>query len=358
MAYEIKEAKELVIKAGLELVKKGLVARTWGNISARISDKQMVITPSGRAYDTLTPDDIVTVDIDTLEYEGSVKPSSEKGVHAAAYQLHEGADFVIHTHQEYATALSTLGKRFLIEKAFPRCAKIIGPSVPTAEYGLSGSGHLMRNVKACLGQNPESRAILMGNHGTLVVGKTYDEAFEVAEKLEEVSMKIYSRLTAIRPPELDNGYSPNKFCTAYRRGVTAEYNKYKNVFDNRKVNCVLEVKTPYVTRAAELGHAMRAYIDDMAQIGGPYIKCLPIWATPRDIAAALPNEATAAVLIPRFGAVCTGPTEDEAEAMMLVLDKCARAALLEDTKYKPNPVNPLIAVFEHKYYVNKYSKLK
>lgn len=358
MAYEINEAKELVIKAGLELVKKGLVARTWGNISARISDKQMVITPSGRAYDTLTPDDIVTVDIDTLEYEGDIKPSSEKGVHAAAYQLHEGADFVIHTHQEYATALSTLGKRFLIEKAFPRRSAVLGPSVPTAEYGISGSTRLINNVKECLGQNPESRAILMRNHGVLVVGTSYDEAFDVAGTLEEVSMKIYSKLTSIRPPELDNGYSPYKYCTAYRRGVTSEYKEYKNVFDNRLVNCVIAAKTPYITRAAELGRAMRPYIDDMAQIGGPATRCLPIWATSRDIARALPNEASGAVLIPRFGAICTGPTEDEAEAMMLVLDKCARAFLLEDTKYKSTPVNPLIALFEHKYYVDKYSKLK
>ena len=53
MAYEIQEAKELVVKAGKELIEKGLIARTWGNVSARISDTQFVITPSGRAYEDL-----------------------------------------------------------------------------------------------------------------------------------------------------------------------------------------------------------------------------------------------------------------------------------------------------------------
>ena len=61
MAYEIQEAKELVVKAGKELIEKGLIARTWGNVSARISDTQFVITPSGRAYEDLTPDEILSL---------------------------------------------------------------------------------------------------------------------------------------------------------------------------------------------------------------------------------------------------------------------------------------------------------
>ena len=80
---EIMQAKELVIKAGKELVASGLIARTWGNISCRISDTQFVITPSGRAYETLTPEEIVLVNIEDLEYDGEIKPSSEKGIHAA-----------------------------------------------------------------------------------------------------------------------------------------------------------------------------------------------------------------------------------------------------------------------------------
>ena len=60
---EIMQAKELVIKAGKELIESGLIARTWGNISCRISDTQFVITPSGRAYETLTPEEIFLVNI-------------------------------------------------------------------------------------------------------------------------------------------------------------------------------------------------------------------------------------------------------------------------------------------------------
>lgn len=81
------QAKEEVILAGNELAARGLVARTWGNVSCRIDENNFAITPSGIAYERLTPENIVVVDVHTLEHKGDVKPSSEKGIHAAAYRL-------------------------------------------------------------------------------------------------------------------------------------------------------------------------------------------------------------------------------------------------------------------------------
>ncbi|HMV16230.1 MAG TPA: class II aldolase/adducin family protein, partial [Chitinophagales bacterium] len=72
----VQEAKEKVCAAGKQLLKEGLVARTWGNVSIKVNERQMVITPSGRKYDELTPEDMVLVDFYTLKYEG-IKPSSE-----------------------------------------------------------------------------------------------------------------------------------------------------------------------------------------------------------------------------------------------------------------------------------------
>lgn len=109
MAYDVEEAKKLVVEAGKKLLETGLIARTWGNVSARISDTQFVITPSGRAYDTLTPDEVVVVNIDDCSHEGDIKPSSEKGIHADAYKHHPLVNFVIHTHQKAATIVSITG---------------------------------------------------------------------------------------------------------------------------------------------------------------------------------------------------------------------------------------------------------
>ena len=63
MAYNENEARALVIRAGHLLTERGLIARTWGNISARISDSEFIITPSGLAYDTLRPEQLVRVSI-------------------------------------------------------------------------------------------------------------------------------------------------------------------------------------------------------------------------------------------------------------------------------------------------------
>ena len=59
MSYTEEEARRLVVDAGIRLVKEGLTARTWGNISARISDSEFIITPSGMAYESLGPGDLV-----------------------------------------------------------------------------------------------------------------------------------------------------------------------------------------------------------------------------------------------------------------------------------------------------------
>jgi len=180
MAYSEKEARELVLKAGLELIEKKLIARTWGNISARISDSEFIITPSGRAYEGLTEDDLVKVKIEDLSYQGDIKPSSEKGIHASSYALRKDVDFVIHTHQVYASAISTCARDF--------------DFAPNAGYGLPGTSKLWKKVEKCIKANPDKKAFLMQSHGALCVGNSYEDAFEVAMKLEEASKAEYEKL--------------------------------------------------------------------------------------------------------------------------------------------------------------------
>ena len=103
---EINQARSAVLKAGLRLVEAGLIARTWGNVSCRVDAESFVITPSGRSYQSLTADDLVQVKIDDLSYQGPIKPSSEKGIHAEVYKLYPEVNFVIHTHQENASVIA------------------------------------------------------------------------------------------------------------------------------------------------------------------------------------------------------------------------------------------------------------
>ncbi len=177
MFFAEKDARDLVIAAGKKLLDANLVSRTWGNISARISENEFIITPSGRDYESLRPEDLVKVRMDDLSYEGAVKPSSEKGIHADAYLLRRDAAFVIHTHQFYASALSAEGKDLFF--------------APCAGYGLPGTGKLRKAVSASLAENPGSKAFLMKKHGALLLGESPEEAFALAEELEERSEKEF-----------------------------------------------------------------------------------------------------------------------------------------------------------------------
>ena len=180
---ELSKAKQIVCEAGLKLVKEGLVARTWGNISCRVDDKTFVITPSGRTYDNLTPDDIVIVNIDNSSWKGEIKPSSEKGIHAGVYKIRPEIEAVIHTHQKNASVVA--GARREIPLLNDKMKKIIGNSIPCASYGLPGTGKLKKGTVLAL-EKSGSNATLMANHGALCVGIDMNKAFEVTKLLEEI----------------------------------------------------------------------------------------------------------------------------------------------------------------------------
>jgi L-fuculose-phosphate aldolase len=181
MIMENPEGKKMqVIKAGLRLLKEGLVARTWGNVSIRVDNDYMLITPSGRKYDDLSTDDIVLVNIHTLKYDGDIRPSSENGLHAAIYRTRAEVHAVIHTHQMNASTCAAARRE--IPPILDDMAQIIGPSVRVAPYALPSTGRIVKGtVKALHGR----MAALMANHGAVCVGRDMDEAFVVCQVLEK-----------------------------------------------------------------------------------------------------------------------------------------------------------------------------
>lgn len=178
--YTLEEAKAVIIEAGLALVKKKLIARTWGNISARISDTEFVITPSGIPYDQITNDNLVVVKIEDCSYSGNIKPSGEKKVHAAIYQARKDVNFILHTHQNYATAISV--------------DEIDKPFAPVAKYGLPSTKKLVNNVIKSLNDHPDSDVVLMARHGAVILGKTYEEVFNKALHLEYQAEQLYNEV--------------------------------------------------------------------------------------------------------------------------------------------------------------------
>lgn len=342
MTYSIEEAKEFVIKAGLELSKAGLVARTWGNISARISDHQFVITPSGRGYDSLTPADIVVVNIEDGSYEGNVKPSGEKGVHAAVYQMRPGMNFVIHTHQNYASALSILGEVIPVKEDADRL--ILSDEIPCAAYGMYATKKLVNAVKQQMQEHERSKAVLMKYHGALCMGKDYEEAFSAAYTLEKVSKEEYEgRCGKLNVTELPKPYEIDEDL----KGIL------ERKFGVKEAICV---QTPFIMEISQLGKKQHPYLDDSAQIAGADVCCIPEDANTSRLLKAL--EKRNAVFIKGVGALCTGIDLSEAEAVGIVLEKNCMAAYLACKTGNVKPLNPFSARKDRKGYVSHYSKLK
>lgn len=400
MAYEINEAKKLVVEAGKKLIEMGLIARTWGNVSARISDTQFVITPSGRAYETLTPDEVVVVNIEDCSYEGDIKPSSEKGVHAAAYRHYPTVDFVIHTHQKAATIVSITGME--IRNVYNEFRGVLGDKVPVADYAMSTTNSLRKKVEMCMMMNPSSRAIMLKHHGALVMGDTYDQAFELADNLEKCCEKVikdnYLRHSweteysdeAKRDFFLgknEAGIMPEAICdlgSSVRNGNIFTLNVgdfsvdvdietglgingiapkcakiHKAIYETEDCTIIKHITDPEVVAVSCTGENMLPMIDDFAQIVGLDVKnCAWIDGDTDDCAKKIGKAISGrnAVLIQGNGALVTGNSEGDMQALEIIMDKGCSAVIDCDIFNRPHYVPKAECFLMRTVYLAKYSK--
>ena len=402
---DIQAAKELVIKAGKEVVASGLIARTWGNISCRINDKQFVITPSGRAYEDLTPDEIVLVNIEDLAYDGDVKPSSEKGIHAEAYKLRPEVNFVIHTHQMQASVVSALG--FDINAVSEKSAAVIGDNVPLASYGLPGTGKLRAGVVAAI-KRSDSKAVIMAHHGALCMGESYEDAFAVAAELETVCEGFitnkYKEWTGAVAEGLETVYSyiadkfANKKLTAapqfaaynseregsvfnitavngegemvridIQSGDLVEGKDYpasaelhRAIYKKRKdVNFIVHNQSPEVMAVSKTNKVMKPLLDDFAQLCGVTVKNRTF--NPNDTLKSSKKvvkglKGRNAVLLANNGALCVAGSEYDATAVEMVMEKGCKTEIGKKLFYSGKPINPIETRLMRFIYLQKYSK--
>jgi L-fuculose-phosphate aldolase len=319
---DIGRAKEEVIEAGRLLVKQDLVARTWGNVSCRIDENRFAVTPSGVSYERLSPAVIVVVDMHTLAFQGDVKPSSEKGIHADAYRCNPDVNFIIHTHQSYATALSVAGFSALDPSKEER--ELLDGDIHRTKYGLPGTKKLRNHTVKALADG--GAAILMERHGALLTGPDRDTAFRRAVVLEEICRRAAKLpLAAANLPAAD-GAAVEQFYGAIRK----KYPRFNYIMDlpSRTVEAVMN-------RAAKLP----ALIDDFAQMAGSDAKVCGPLSTERDI-----HQAVAAlggrncVLVRGIGAVCCAENESDCAALLLLTEKNALVyvnALAYDPRGRP-----------------------
>lgn len=175
------ELAEKVCEISRLLMKKGLVARTWGNTSIRASNNTFLITPSGLPYETLDPSEIVLVSLSDLSVTGDIKPSSEKNLHQAIYLQFPDTNGIIHTHQPFASSFAAA--RIDLPGESIKSGILQGKTIACAPYSLPTTKKLANAVARGL-EEYSTPVLFLANHGAVCWGKSLEEALQVAEELE------------------------------------------------------------------------------------------------------------------------------------------------------------------------------
>jgi len=174
----------------------GSLLSAGGNVSVRIpGEPLLVITPSGKPYMDLLPEEICVVDFDLNPIAGDLAPSIETGMHVGIYQSRVDVGAVVHTHQVYASIFALINQS--IPALFDEVALSIGETVDVVPYALSGTPALVENVKRTVVNR--CNCFIMQNHGALNLGKNLEKAWKHAELLEKTAQAYYHALTTGRP---------------------------------------------------------------------------------------------------------------------------------------------------------------
>ena len=193
------DKRNKIIEYSLKLNSTNLSPLRSGNISLRARENEndgYLITPSGKKYETLKPEDIVFMGINEEEenIDSTNKPSSEWRFHRDIYVNKKNAQAIVHAHSPHATAVSSHGKS--VPAFHYMIALAGGEDIKCAEYATFGTKELSQNVIKAL---TERSACLMSNHGQVAFGKNLEEAFELAQEIENICQQYIIALKIGKP---------------------------------------------------------------------------------------------------------------------------------------------------------------
>jgi L-fuculose-phosphate aldolase len=177
---------EAVLATANAMLAHGLVEGTAGNIPGRLPDGLVCLTPSSVAYDTMTLDDLVVVDLDGAVVSGHRSPTTEKDLHLAALRSYPELGSVIHTHAVYATMFALAHEP--IPAVIEEVVVYLGGDVPCCEYRGTGTAELGAEVAARLA---DRGAALLANHGLVTCGSSPDQALHHAALAERTAKIVW-----------------------------------------------------------------------------------------------------------------------------------------------------------------------
>lgn len=172
-----KALRKSLRNACVKLYDRNLTVSAGGNMSVRLDDQSILITPSGRNKGLLEPEDMVKVSMDG-EIIGSGRPSMEVNFHLGLYRANENVNAVVHCHPLYCTALSVKGEGLKTDLT-PEGVLLLR-QVPMIGYFTPGTKELADAIVEHAG----SMVMLMEKHGAIAQGRNLEEAYNRMEELE------------------------------------------------------------------------------------------------------------------------------------------------------------------------------
>jgi len=188
--------KKEIVEAGKRLLSSGLTVETWGNISIRDPESNLVyMTPSAMPYSTISEDDVVVCKLDGTIVEGKRKPTVEKDMHLTIMRNRPDINAIIHTHPIESLVFGVIHKT--IPQIIDEAAQTLGGDIECTQYALPGTQQLADEAIKALGK--EKMACVLANHGSVCIGENLNHAFKVATVLE-MTAKVYRMALATNEP--------------------------------------------------------------------------------------------------------------------------------------------------------------
>jgi L-fuculose-phosphate aldolase len=184
------ELREQIVTASRRLAAKGLIGATEGNLSARLEDGSILVTPTRRDKSRVRPDEVILLDPDgQVVTPLEANPSSELALHLAVYAARPDAVAVIHAHPLMALAHAMAGRELLVQ--MPEAFFPMGWRVPVAPYAEPGTREAGDAVAPFLAGGAD--VVLMNGHGAVAIGPdplTAADRLEVVERAAQLSLSI------------------------------------------------------------------------------------------------------------------------------------------------------------------------
>ncbi|BBM19925.1 L-ribulose-5-phosphate 4-epimerase [Enterococcus avium] len=182
----LEKEKTEIIAAGIKLDRYGLISLSGGNVSVRVDQETLLVTPSGMMYEEMVPADVLVMNSDGKVIEGARRPSVDTIAIRYIFQQIPEVNAVIHTHQPYATGIGLVVDR--IDCDVTTLANTAKGPVNVAPYSSAASIDMGYAVVDHIG---DQLAVVLKNHGVVTIGKNLKEALYAAVYLEEAAKTLY-----------------------------------------------------------------------------------------------------------------------------------------------------------------------